>query len=183
MSKVCVFLADGFEEIEGLTVVDLLRRANIETHMVSIMKRKEVTGSHNITVIADKLYEDSEFSDYDIIVLPGGMPGTLNLSKHEELIELIKNFHVTGKDIAAICAAPSILGDNGILEGKRAVCYPGYESRLTGATVTEEKVEVEAHIITSRGMGTANDFGLAIIEKLINQETALNIKNSICYNN
>lgn len=183
MSKVCVFLVDGFEEIEGLTVVDLLRRANIETDMVSIMKRKEITGAHNIVVIADKLYEEVDYTDYDMIVLPGGMPGTLNLGAHEGVVKQIKQFVAAGKNISAICAAPSILGENGILEGKRAVCYPGFEEKLLKATVTKEKVEVDQGIITSRGMGTANDFGLAIIEKLINQETALKIKNSICYNN
>jgi 4-methyl-5(b-hydroxyethyl)-thiazole monophosphate biosynthesis len=183
MNKVCVFLADGFEEIEGLTVVDLLRRAGIDTEMVSIMKSKEIKGAHNIIVMADKLYEEVDYSDYNMLVLPGGMPGTLNLGEHEGVVMQIKQFADAGKYISAICAAPTILGDHGILAGKRAVCYPGYESRLTNAIVTKEKVEVEQSIITSRGMGTAMDFGLAIIEKLINQETALKIKNSICYNN
>lgn len=183
MNKVCVFLADGFEEIEGLTVVDLLRRAGIETDMVSIMKRKEVTGSHNIMVMSDRIFEELDFAEYDMLVLPGGMPGTLNLGEHKGVVNQIMQFDAAGKMIGAICAAPSILGDNGILEGKKAVCYPGFETRLTGAIVTKEKVEVEQNIITSRGMGTANDFGLAIIEKLINQETAVKIKNSICYNN
>jgi protein deglycase len=182
MNKVCVFLADGFEEIEGLTVVDLLRRVELEIHMVSIMKSKKVTGSHNITVMCDKLFEEVDYEEYDMIVLPGGMPGALKLSEHEGVVSQIRQFHKEGKMIAAICAAPSILGDSGILKGRKAVCYPGFEGRLTGAIVTNEKVEVDENIITSRGMGTANDFGLAIIEKLINQEVALKIKNSICYN-
>jgi 4-methyl-5(b-hydroxyethyl)-thiazole monophosphate biosynthesis len=183
MCKVCVFLADGFEEIEGLTVVDLLRRAGIVTNTVSIMNRKEIQGAHNITVIADQLFEEADFREYDMLVLPGGMPGTLNLGAHKELVELLKQAASDGKNIAAICAAPSVLGDNGILKGKRAICYPGFEDRLAEAIITKENVVVDKNIITSRGMGTAIEFGLAIIEKLINQETALKISNSICYNN
>ncbi|MFA9379120.1 MAG: DJ-1 family glyoxalase III [Lachnotalea sp.] len=183
MSKVCVFLADGFEEIEGLAVVDLLRRAAIDTDMVSIMKGKEIKGGHNIVVIADKLYEEVNFAEYDMLVLPGGMPGTLNLSEHKGVVNQIQQFAEEGKGIAAICAAPSILGDSGLLIGKKAVCYPGYESRLTGAIVTKEKIEQDQNIITSRAMGTVYEFGLAIIEKLIDKEAALKVKNLICYNN
>jgi len=183
MSKVCIFLANGFEEIEGLTVVDLLRRAGIEIDMISITEQREVTGSHNIKVTSDKLFSEADYESYDMLVLPGGMPGTLNLGAHEDLVALIKNYQKEGKWITAICAAPSILGDNNILEGKKAICYPGYEERLTKAIITNEKVVTDQNIITSRGMGTAIDFGLVIIEKLINQETALKIKNSICYEN
>ncbi|PXV89105.1 4-methyl-5(b-hydroxyethyl)-thiazole monophosphate biosynthesis [Lachnotalea glycerini] len=182
MSRVCVFLADGFEEIEGLTVVDLLRRAGIETDTVSIMKRKEVNGAHNIIIMSDKLYEEVDYNNYDMLVLPGGMPGTLNLGSHKSLAALLKQFASEGKNISAICAAPSVLGDNGILKGKRAVCYPGFEERLAGAVVSNEKTIVDGNIITGKAMGTAIDFGLAIIEKLINQETANKIKASICYN-
>lgn len=182
MSTAGIFLADGFEEIEGLTVVDLLRRAGIETDTISIMDSKEIKGAHNIIVYADKLFKEIGDKDYDMLVLPGGMPGTLNLGAHQGVIALVEKFAAEGKNISAICAAPSVLGDHGILKGKRAVCYPGFEERLTGAIVSKEKVEVDQNIITSRGMGTAIDFGLAIIEKLLNKEAALKIQTSICYN-
>lgn len=181
MSKVGIFLADGFEEIEALTVVDLLRRANIEIDTISIMKQNEVTGSHQITVLADKLFEEAACLEYDMLALPGGMPGTKNLGAHEGLQKILMQFSNEEKNISAICAAPSVLGDAGILKGKQAVCFPGFEERLKGAVVTEEKVVVDGNIITSRAMGTAIDFGLAIIEKLTDKETAKKIQKSICY--
>lgn len=181
MSKVGIFLADGFEEIEGLTVVDLLRRAGIEIDLISITKKKEVTGSHQIVVLADKLYEEVTLQKYDMLVLPGGMPGTKNLGAHEELVTLLKQFAKEDKKISAICAAPSILGDNEILNGRQAICYPGFEERLKGAVIIEKNVVVDGNIITSKGMGTAIDFGLTIIETLINKETAIKIQTAICY--
>ena len=131
MSKVNVYLADGFEEVEGLTVVDLLRRAGIETDMVSIMGRKEITGARKIPVLADKLFEEQD--DPDVIVLPGGMPGTLHLKAHEGLADLIRKADKEGKLLAAICAAPTIYGEMGLLEGKNATCYPGMEDKLLGS--------------------------------------------------
>ncbi|KAB1440975.1 DJ-1 family glyoxalase III [Candidatus Galacturonibacter soehngenii] len=181
MSKVGIFLADGFEEIEGLTVVDLLRRAEIEIDMISITKKREVTGAHQIVVLADKLFEEVSFETYDMLVLPGGMPGTKNLGACEGLVTLLKQFAKEKKNISAICAAPSVLGDNEILKGKHAICYPGFEERLKGAVIEEKNVVVDENIITSKGMGTAIDFGLAIIEKLVNQKTALKLKAAICY--
>jgi protein deglycase len=183
MSRVGIFLADGFEEIEGLTVVDLLRRAGIQIDTISIMKRKEITGAHDIIVMADKLFEDVTSEEYCMLILPGGMPGTKNLGAHEGLVRLLKQYADENKLISAICAAPSVLGDNGILKGKRAICYPGFEERLEGAVITEQSVVKDGNIITSQGMGTAMDFGLAIIERLIDKETALKIKTSICYKN
>lgn len=183
MSKVGIFLADGFEEIEGLTVVDLLRRAGIQIDTISIMKRKEITGAHNIIVMADQLFEDMTSEEYCMLILPGGMPGTKYLGAHEGLVRLLKHYADENKFISAICAAPSVLGDNGILKGKRAICYPGFEERLEGAVITEQSVVEDGNIITSQGMGTAMDFGLAIIERLLDKETALKIKTSICYRN
>lgn len=181
MSKVGIFLADGFEEIEGLTVVDLLRRADIEIDMISITKQREVTGAHHIVILVDKLFEEVCLQSYDMLVLPGGMPGTKNLGAHEGLITLLKQFAKEEKNISAICAAPSILGDNELLKGKQAICYPGFEEKLKGAVIEEKNVVVDGNIITSKGMGTAIDFGLAIIEKLINKETALKMQAAICY--
>ena len=158
MSKVNVYLADGFEEVEGLTVVDLLRRAGIETDMVSIMGRKEITGARKIPVLADKLFEEQD--DPDVIVLPGGMPGTLHLKAHEGLADLIRKADKEGKLLAAICAAPTIYGEMGLLEGKNATCYPGMEDKLLGANWQELPVVVDGNFVTSRGVGTANAFAL-----------------------
>ena len=137
MAKIYVFLADGCEEIEALTPVDLLRRAGEDVCTVSIMGRKEVTGSHKITILADETIEEGEFDDGDMLVLPGGMPGTLNLAGNETLAALIRSYDDQGKKLAAICAAPSILGVMGILKDKNAVCFPGFEEKLAGANVLD----------------------------------------------
>lgn len=181
MAKVCVFLADGFEEIEGLTVVDLLRRADQDVIMTAVGDKLEVCGSHNIEVKADACISDLDFNDVDLLVLPGGMPGTVHLGECRQLNLLLKEFASKGKRIAAICAAPSVLGGLGLLQGKRSVCYPGYEEELKGAIVTEKRVEVDGTITTSRGVGTAISFGLELISQLTDRATADRIKSSIIY--
>lgn len=181
MGKVYLFLANGFEEIEGLTVVDLLRRAEIEISMVSITGSKEVTGSHGIKVEADELFEEVDYKGADLLVLPGGMPGTKNLWAHEGLRNLLIQFNKEDKKLAAICAAPSILGMNGILQGKKATCYPGYEEKLIGAKVTGNSAEEDGNIITGKGMGTSIDFALQIIQTLKDSETADKIAAAIQY--
>ena len=181
MSKVYVFLAEGFEEIEGLTVVDLLRRAKIETEMVSVMDGKQIRGSHGIKVTADSMFSDVDFSDADLLVLPGGMPGTLNLGNHEGLCELLKKHYEAGKKIAAICAAPSVFGQLGFLNGRIATCYPGFESKLEGAIVCAAKVAVDENVTTAKGMGAAIDFSLKLIEQLADKETADEISEAIIY--
>ena len=181
MKKVYVFLADGFEEIEGLTVVDILRRADIETKMVSVTGKKAVTGSHGIEVQADLLFEEMDPAQGMMYVLPGGMPGTRFLAAHEELGKVLTEAASSGKKVAAICAAPSVLGGLGLLKGKKAVCYPGFEGQLTGADVTTEEVEVSGNITTSRGMGTAIPFALALVEQLKDSKTAEELGKSIIY--
>lgn len=181
MKQICVFLADGFEEIEGLTVVDLLRRAGVETKMVSITGDLEIHGAHGIDIKADILFENLNYEGMDMLVLPGGMPGTLNLQKHEGLTTLLQSFHEQERYIAAICAAPSILGKMGLLAGRRACAYPTKEDALTGAEVLQEPVVVDRHIITSRGMGTAILFGLELISILCGEKKAIEIKNSIVF--
>ena len=181
MSKVAVFFADGCEEIEGLTVVDMLRRAKIEVFMVSVMERIEIKGSHGIKFLTDCQFEEVDFSEFDAVVLPGGIPGTPNLQLHGGVQKVIREFAEQGKLVAAICAAPSILGGAGLLEGKRATCHPGWEEKLTGATVEEEKAVVDGNIITSRGMGTAVDFALAIISYLSDAETVADVRKGIVY--
>jgi len=181
MAKVYIFLAKGFEEIEGLTVVDLLRRANIEITMVSITGELKVTGSHNITTITDALFEDINYSDADMLVLPGGMPGTTYLCEHKGLDLLLKEFAAKKKELAAICAAPRVLGTKEILKGKKATCYPGNEDALHGAQVVDTAVVKDGNITTSKGMGTAIDFSLSIIKTLKGADEALKIARAIQY--
>lgn len=181
MAKVIIFLANGYEEIEGLTVVDLLRRANINITMVSITGDRHVTGSHGITTVADSLFEETEYFDTDMLVLPGGMPGTTNLINHTGLDQLLKEFAEKGKQLAAICAAPRVLGEKGLLSGKKATCYPGNENALLGANVLSAAVVTDGNITTSKGMGTAIDFSLSLIKSLKSAEEAQRIAEAIQY--
>ena len=181
MSKICIFFAPGYEEIEALTVVDILRRANIDIDMVSITDEKKVTGSHNITVEMDKLFNEVDFDGVDMLVLPGGMPGTKNLEAFTPLMNKIDDFYNKGKYIAAICAAPSIFGHKGILKGKKACSYPTFESHLEGAEVIKEPAVVDGNIITGRGMGAAIPFALAILKELKGEEAADSMKESIVF--
>lgn len=181
MSKVYVFLADGFEEIEALTVVDMLRRVNVETVTVSVSGRKNVTGSHKISVETDVLFEKADFSDGCMAVLPGGMPGTLHLQEHKGLRKLLNTYNEEKKYIAAICAAPSVLGACGLLEGRHATCYPGFEEKLTGAGVMKDAVVIDGNVVTSRGMGTAIAFGAALVSLLTTEEKAAELLDSIQY--
>ncbi len=181
MKKTGVFLAEGFEEIEGLTVVDILRRAGIDVVTISVMGQKEVCGSHKITVLADALFEEVNFEEYEGIVLPGGMPGTTNLGGHSGVNRIIKSFAEQGKLVAAICAAPSVLGQAGILEGKKAACYPGFEDKLTGAEVTFAEVAEDGNVITSRGMGTAIPFGLRLTAYFTTEQKAKELAEAIIY--
>ena len=181
MSKVAIFLATGFEEIEALTVVDLLRRAGIEISMVSITGERQVTSSHKVQVTADQLIEEVDFDSLDMLVLPGGMPGTKNLEACEVLMKQVEAFDRKGKCISAICAAPSILGHRGMLKGRNACSFPEFESHLEGAHVTHNEVEVSDHITTSRGMGCTIAFGLAIVERFLGKETAENLGKKVVY--
>ena len=164
MKKVCVLLADGFEEIEGLTVVDLLRRAKIYVDTVSIMDDYIVHGAHGINVQTEDLFDEVDFEEFDMVVLPGGMPGTLNLKEHD-----------------GVCAAPTILKSLGLLEGRRATCYPGVEDEMENVILTETAVVVDDNIITSQGVGTAIDFALKLIEVLDGEEKAKEIAESIVF--
>lgn len=178
-----VFFATGYEEIEALTVVDLLRRAGIKTNMVSVTGDLKVTGSHGIEVTMDKLFEDIDDSA-TILVLPGGMPGTLNLKAHKGLAEMIKRYDADeNKYIAAICAAPTVFGEMGLLAGKKATCYPGMEDGLLDAIKSMDSVCIDGKTITSRGMGTAIDFGLTLIAVLKDDATAKDMANKIVYGN
>lgn len=179
--KTALFLADGCEEIEALTVVDLLRRAGIPVTTVSVSERREVTSSHDVTILADALIEDLPFDEFDMLILPGGMPGTTNLGACRKLTDRVKEFAAEGKPVAAICAAPSILARLGILEGKKASCNPSVESILTegGAILQHSPVTRDGEIITSRAMGTAALFGLEIVRYFLGNDTAENLRNTI----
>ena len=181
MAKAYIFLADGFEEVEALTVVDLLRRAGIEIPMISISKSLEVTGAHQIRVMADGLFDDTSFDDADLLVLPGGLLGTNNLMDYEGLDKLLMEFNKKKKNIAAICAAPSILGSKGLLAGKQSTCYPGFEDRLTDSIVVNEDVVEDGNVVTSKGLGTAIDFSLALIKKLMGKDVSKKIAKDIIY--
>lgn len=181
MKKVYLFLADGFEEIEGLTVVDLMRRAGIDIATVSIMGRKEITGSHRIQIQADLLWEEADLSEADMLVLPGGEPGTTHLENYAPLTEYVKEYARKGGETAAICAAPRVLAGLGLLEGRKATSYPSVMERLKGAELTEESVAVDGNITTSRGLGTAIDFALVLIGKLEGADKAEEIGKSVVY--
>lgn len=181
MSKLGIFMADGCEEIEGLTVVDLVRRAGIEIEMISVSGEKNVTGSHKIAFQTDVSKADADFASYDGIVLPGGMPGTTHLMEDDTVNRVIKEFATSCKLVAAICAAPSVLGNAGLLEGKKATCYPGVESKLTGADFVTDPVARDGNIITSRGLGTAIEFAAEIVAYLIDADVAKSLKESIVY--
>ena len=181
MKKVCVFLAPGFEEVEGLTVVDLLRRAGAELSMVSIEETRTIAGTHGITVEADKLLDEVNYAEQDLLVLPGGMPGTLNLKNCDKLLDILRDFNSQGKMLAAICAAPTVFGHMGILAGKKATCYPGCEDGLNGAEYVVQNVVIDGNITTSRGIGTAIDFSLSLIAQLYDQAKADELAEGIVY--
>lgn len=171
MKKAYVFLAEGFEEIEAVTPVDLLRRAGVDAHFVSVTGKKAVTGAHGITYQADLLFE--EITAADLLVLPGGMPGTTNLLSHQGLLQLLRAQNQAKKQIAAICAAPMILGALGLLCGKRATIYPGMESHLIDAIPCTDAVVTDGNITTSRAPGTAIPFSLRLAELLTGDSAAL----------
>ncbi|MEE1248636.1 MAG: DJ-1 family glyoxalase III [Lachnospiraceae bacterium] len=182
MAELGIFFADKCEEIEGLAVVDIIRRAKMNITSISITAEPRVTGSHNITFETDTVLEEVDFDKLDGIILPGGMPGTLNLGANEKVTEAVKKFAKEGKMVAAICAAPSVLGACGVLEGKNACCHPGFEDKLTGANVLYENVVTDKNVITSRGMGTVIDFGLAIVSYFGDEELLADVKKHLVYN-
>lgn len=179
--KVYIFLADGFEDIEGLTVVDLMRRASIDIKTVSIKDTKTVTTAHNITLQTDSVFSETDFSDADMLVLPGGMPGTRYLGEYEPLCDLLKEFYKDEKKIAAICAAPTVFASLGFMEGRRGTCYPSCEDGMKGTLISRESVVTDGNVTTSRGLGTAVDFGLSLIEQLLGREKADEIAESVVY--
>ena len=178
---VYVFLAHGFEEVEAVTVTDVLRRAGIQVKTVSLMEEKLVYGSRGIAVEADIMFREGDYNKCEMLVLPGGMPGTENLCNHRDLVAELKQFYLKGKPVAAICAAPMVLGRCGILEGHDATIYPGMEEELIGAIKKKDDVVVSGNVITSKGPATAMKFALTIINYIKGNEKAEEIAEELLY--
>lgn len=172
MKKVAVHLAEGFEEIEAIGIIDVLRRADLDVQVVSVTGNLFVTGAHQVKITADVLFNQVDYDRIDAIVLPGGMPGASNLNAHEGLKAQIEKFDREKKQLAAICAAPLVYGNLGILEGKQVVCYPGFESYLKGADVLSVPVAESGNVITGRGPGAVLRFALKIVERMVSVEKA-----------
>jgi len=172
MKKAYIFFAEGFEEIEAITPVDVLRRAGIDVTTVSITDKRQVTGSHNIEITTDSILDEIKNIQADMLILPGGLPGAVNLNKSLELKQMIHNHFGKGKLIAAICAAPMVLGEMGILKNKKVTCYPGFEKYLRGAEVSTNSVESSTNIITGQGVGAAMKFALELVSQLTDKQTA-----------
>jgi 4-methyl-5(b-hydroxyethyl)-thiazole monophosphate biosynthesis len=189
MSKVCVLLAEGFEELEAVTILDVLRRAEIETESLSVGNQR-VAGAHGIPVLADRTLKEGAGERWDAVILPGGLPGATNLQEDAQVQALVQEQNQGGRTVAAICAAPIALASAGVLEGRaicaapialasagvlegrRATCYPGFEDQLGKVERSQERVVIDGNVITSRGPGTALDFALTLVEELKGREAA-----------
>jgi 4-methyl-5(b-hydroxyethyl)-thiazole monophosphate biosynthesis len=178
MPRVAVILADGFEEVEAIAVIDVLRRAGIDT-VAAGLHGGHITSARNVKVIPDIALDAVRADDFDMIVLPGGQPGSDNLNADPRVKDLIKSFSQKGKLTGAICAAPYVLANAGVLAGKRVTAYPSYKDRLGGGVYEESSVVADGNVLTSRGAGTALTFGLAIVERLVGREKAQKIKDAM----
>ena len=176
MDLVFIFLTTGFEEIEALATIDILRRGGVNIQSVSLTGGRTVSGGHQISVIADFLFEEVDFSDAQMLILPGG---TVKINEHDGLKREILAFAAQGKLIAAICAAPMVLGELGLLKDKKATCYPGYEKYFTGAQVTKTPIVVDGNITTGKAAGYTFDFALELLSLLKGQKTAEEIARKI----
>lgn len=181
MAKAYVFLADGFEDIEALAPVDILRRGGIDVKTVSINGADTVTSAHDIQVKADLLFADADLSDADLLMLPGGMPGAKNLDEHEGVRRALVRHAEQQKLIGAICAAPMVLGHLGLLRGRHATCYPGFDSELDGATYTAEPCTADGNIITGKGPGASFAYGYRLLEELKGERVVAELKKGMMY--
>lgn len=181
--KVAVLFAGGFEEVEALIPVDVLRRGNVHVDMVAVGEELNQTSSHQITLQCDLSIDEAELDAYDLVVLPGGIPGTPNLKANKKVVDTLKSFANEAKPIAAICAAPSILAEEGLLKGKTATANPGFQHVIeeNGAILSHGSVVVDGNFITSQGAGTAFDFAFAILRYLTNDELVQNVKAGVVY--
>lgn len=176
MKESLLFLAEGFEEIEAVTVIDVLRRADIPLKTVSITPCLQVKGAHGITIEADAFFGTLETDDFDYLILPGGMPGTKHLDENKRLNEWLVAHAQNGGRMAAICAAPSVLGRLGVLRGKKATCYPGFESALQGADFTAATVEADGNVITANGPAAALRFALSLVASIKGENEAQQVE-------
>lgn len=175
MKTIFVHLANGFEEMEAIVPIDVWRRAGFQVFIVSVTGKKTVAGSHNISVVADLLFDEADYEMADMLFLPGGMPGASNLDAHKCLHEKIHEANMKGKQLAAICAAPLVFGHLNLLKGKKATCFPGYEKELFGATITGNSVEFDGNIITARGAGVAFEFAMRVVDKFKGNDFAMQL--------
>lgn len=180
MGTVYAFFADGFEEIEAFTAIDAMRRAGLDVEIVSVTPGEIVIGAHDISVLCDKNFVNCDFSDAEMLFLPGGMPGAATLDRHEGLRKLILEFAENNKPIAAICAAPMILGKLGLLKGRKATCYPSFEQYLEGAECVDELVVRDGNIITCVGPGGAMEFALTLVDILLGKEKVDELVEAMC---
>ncbi|MBO4613269.1 MAG: DJ-1/PfpI family protein [Bacteroidaceae bacterium] len=176
------FLAEGFEDIEALAPIDIMRRAGLQVETVSITDDCVVLTAHGVGIVADRTIADIDFADADLLFLPGGMPGATNLDACQPLRQGILQHYQAGRPVAAICAAPLVLGHLGLLEGKKATCYPGFETELKGATYTASLVEQDGQVITGKGPGAAMELGYVLVERLKDKQTAEALREGMMYN-
>ena len=177
-----VFLANGFEDIEALAPIDIMRRAGLNVETVSITDEIVVTTAHGVGIVADRTLAEIDFDDAELMFLPGGMPGATNLDECQPLREGLMQHYKAGRPIAAICAAPLVLGHLGILHGRRATCYPGFETELKGADYTASLVEQDGQFITGKGPGAAMELGYVLVERLKDKQTADALREGMIYN-
>lgn len=179
MSAVAVLVADGFETIECLTIVDVLRRGGVRVSLVSIQPTRDAVSSQQIDIVCDYTFDEVDFDEYDYVVLPGGMPGTLHLRRDERVCDVVRRFAAT-KHVAAICAAPSILGELGLLVGRQATCFPGFEKAFPAGTYAGAKtVIVDGNIITASAMGQALPFALAVLGDIAGEKAVQKVREGI----
>ena len=181
MKAICFFLAEGFEEVEALLPLDILRRGGLDVRTVSVTGDRIVKGAHQVPVVADLLFEDLAADEVEMIVLPGGMPGAVNLDAHAGLDALVRSAAAAGQAMAAICAAPLVYGKRGLLNGKKATCYPGFESYLEGADCTGRMVETDGNFVTGKGPGAAAEFGFTLLQRLAGADKAAEVKQGMLW--
>ena len=181
MSKAVIFFAPGLEECEGLLCVDILRRAGVEVTIAAVGGEKIVKSARQISVVADALAEELDYTVFDACILPGGIPGTPNLAENKTVTDTCVSFAKAGKKVAAICAAPGLLGEWGLLQGRRATCYPSAEEKCAGAVLTRGEVCTDGNLVTGRGLGAAIPFGLALVGHIAGQAESARIQEAIVY--
>lgn len=181
MAKVLIFCADGFEEIEMVTVLDILRRGGMDVQTVALGVQTMVKGAHGLVIRTDTRLEEIENDVVDLIVLPGGMPGTDHLREEKRLKKMVRRHHQQGGRLAAICAAPSALGEWGLLKDKQITCYPGFENQCLGAKVSEQSIVVDEWLTTAKGAGVSADFAYCLLEQLAGKEMVNRLKMSMFF--